>query len=144
MYSIFDACSKPRKTIGELARVTKYDGLVIIDHENKNPYWRISIGSKRSLIHLLSKSVLFSEFGKPIRKIAEGIRRKEISKPVMTGIDKKKFEEMILRNELELLEMLDFGPSWCPAYYLAICKKTKDSPITNHQSPITNDRGARS
>ncbi len=116
----------PDRTLGELARVTKHDGLIIVDHENASPYWRMSIGSKRSLGHLLMKSMLFSRLGGPMRRLAERVKGREISRPVMTGVRKGEFKQMIQDSGLELLDMFDFGPSWCPAYFLAVCRNTTD------------------
>jgi len=113
-----------RRTIMELARVTRPGGLVVMDHENRHPYWRLTWGSKRSLVGLVIRRMFFFGLGRPFRKTIERVLGREIPKPVMMGVSKAAFKEMILKSGLEPLEMLDFGPRWCPAYFLAVCRKS--------------------
>ena len=95
----------PYNALLELKRVVRPGGRVVVDHENIMPYWRITHGSIKSLGHLLLRRMLWSR------------------SQIMTGIRKSDFLEMFKIVGLRVPQVYDFGPKWCPAYFLVCASK---------------------
>lgn len=111
----------PAAVISELARVTQSGGMVAVDHVNIQPWWMLTWGSKLNLGIFLAKRMLASRPISPFRQWLEGVLGQPVPMPIWTGITRAAFQDMIQRSKLELSEMIQIGPKWCPAYYLAMC-----------------------
>lgn len=111
----------PAAVIRELARVTRPRGSIAVDHVNVQPWWMLTWGSKRDLGIFLIKQMLVSRPLNPLRRWLERTLERPMPMPIWTGITRDTFRDTILRSELEISEIAELGPAWCPAYFLATC-----------------------
>lgn len=114
----------PQKCINELARVTKHDGIVIADHINANPLWRISIRSWKSFFRSsIIEKIYFLKIMSPFRNFFHHKFGFSLY-PVVKRTTKRKFLNLFTQSALIIERVLEYGPNYCPIYFF-ICAKKK-------------------
>lgn len=112
----------PQKCINELARVVKLGGIVIADHINRNPLWRISIrGWKNFLVVGILEKVYFFALFSPFRMLFHKLGYP--SHPIVKRTSKREFFGFFTKSKLKVVQTLDYGFGYCPVYFLVCAKK---------------------
>lgn len=113
----------PLSCLKELARVVKPNGLVILDHENKDRRWRLSIKGERNYLQWILKDIYLSGLGLPLRGLLHLILKKPLNPSVMYGVTKREFIDLVKRAGFKVEQLIEYGPEHSPAYFMIVGRK---------------------
>ena len=104
----------PDLLLSELKRVTKSNGVIIIDQINSDHSWRIKLrGWKNRILVPTRAFILHKLLGKT---------------PMVYRMNEKEFKELIKRHKFKIEKYLTLGiESSKPVYFLAFCKNISES-----------------
>ena len=113
----------PLKCLKELARVAKQNGLVVVDHENKDRRWRIIIKGKKNYLEMMLKDIYLSGLGLPLRCLLHVTLKRPLNPSVMSGITRDELIDLVKRASLKIEHVINYGPGYCPAYFMIVARK---------------------
>ena len=110
------------KCLKEMTRVTKPKGIIIIDHINKKHLWRIQVRGKKNFIQAILTDIYLSALFLPIRYSLHKTLKRPLNPSIVSRTTKRKFCNLVGKG-LEIVHTIDYGPQYCPMYFLIVTRK---------------------
>jgi len=112
---LFCHIKKPKKALHEFHRVLASDGTLILDSTNSNPLWALFYP------RYLGKNPLNWFRVMKFKGVYPGWEK------IVKHYAKKTFFSFLYKAGFEVIKTLDYGPSVCPKWHLAISRKSSQS-----------------
>lgn len=113
----------PLYCLRELARVVKPNGVVIVDHENKDLRWRLIVKGKRNYLLWFFRDIYLSIWGLPLRYLQHVTLKRPLNPSILLGITSSEFIDLVKKSGLKVEQLINYGPSHCPAYFMVVALK---------------------
>jgi len=111
------------KCLKELTRVTKLKGIILIDHINKEHLWRVQVRGKKNFIRAILVDIYLSDLSLPIRYLIHKTLKKPINPSTVSRTTRTDFCNLVQESGLKIEHTVDYGPKYCPIYFLIVAKK---------------------
>jgi ubiquinone/menaquinone biosynthesis C-methylase UbiE len=110
-----------RRCLGELARVVKQNGVIVVDDINKDHRWRIAVRGWKNFVKAVLLDVFESPLCLPLRIALHVAFLKPLNPAIVKRTTQKEFTQMVEDKGVKIEQIINY----CPVYFLIVARKNE-------------------